>query len=228
MVSNDALVLVFLRNAFYRRLHYLALAVFGLCILVIVILISLLVYLNSNPTKPIYFATDNVSRLIQVVPVTTPTISKEELMSWTIEAVEAANSYDYVSYRSQLQNAEKYFTSYGWKQYLKALRTSDDLVGLTARKWLVSTRVIEEPKIIGERLLGGAYAWKLEMPILKTYANPPAYDAASSSIYRYTVSVIVQRQPTLQGYKGLGIVQMLYNQPTSLSDQPRILSGPTG
>lgn len=228
MVSNDALVLVFLRNAFYKRLHHLALAVFGLSILIIIILASLLIYLNRNPTKPLYFATDNVSRLIHVVPVTTPTISKEELLNWTIEAVEAANSYDYINYRAQLQNAEKYFTAYGWKQYLKALKVSDDLVGLTAHKWLVITKVIEEPKIIGQRLLGGAYAWKLEIPVLKSYANPPGYDNATSNIYKYTISVIVQRQPTLQGYKGLGIVQMLYTQPASLSNQPRIISGPVG
>lgn len=53
-MSQDALLLVFTRNAFYRRMHYLALSALALALLIIGFLIWLLVYLTSNPTRPLF------------------------------------------------------------------------------------------------------------------------------------------------------------------------------
>src|SRR5580700_7831021 len=105
MDANDTLVMVFSRNAFYKRLHYLVLAAFFLGLFVIVFLMLTLHYLYRNPTRPIYFATDNVGRLIYIVPVNTPNMTPDEVTAWVINAVEAANSYDFINFRAQLQDA---------------------------------------------------------------------------------------------------------------------------
>ena len=99
MDSNDALVLVFSRNAFYRRLHFLALAAFGMMIVAIVILIGVLVYISKNQSPPLYFATDNVGRLVQIAPVQRPIMTTDDVVIWAMEAVQAAYSFDYINYR---------------------------------------------------------------------------------------------------------------------------------
>lgn len=232
METNDALIAVISRNAFYRRLHYLALGLLALMVVVIGILICVLIYLTKNPSKPLYFATDTVGRLIHITPLTQPNMSNDELSAWVVEAAQAAYSYDYLNYRSQLQNAQKYFTNYGWSKYMQALQASNNLNGVIQRQWIGLAKVIEPPKIETEGMLSGAYAWKFKVMMLVTYLRPPQYDQATMRADPIQLSIIVQRQPILQSYKGVGIVQMVgtlvtddsYNQ----MQQPPITNAPTG
>lgn len=225
MKADDVIATVFLRNSFYRRQYLLALLAFLLSLIVIGFLGWVLVYLYNNPTRPLYFATDSVGRLITIVPLDRPNMSEEEIRAWAIEAVQKANSYDYVNYRSQLQDTQKYFAAYGWTQYINALELSGNLLALNERKQVVIAQVADKPTLTAEGMLGGAYAWQYTMPVLVTYFEPP-YD--KPKYYNaLNVKVIVQRQPILQSYKGLGVVQMLATlanapaEPQELSNTPQ-------
>ncbi len=101
-MKQDALAAVFMRNEFYRRMHFFALLAFVLSVVVMGILLGILVYLIQNPTEPLYFVTDEVGRLIKEPPLTEPNMSPDEVVSWAVEAVEAAYSYDYIHFREQL------------------------------------------------------------------------------------------------------------------------------
>jgi intracellular multiplication protein IcmL len=218
MDNNEALALVFSRNTFYKRMHYLTLAAFGLALIVIIFLGSVLTFLLRNPTQPIYFETDNVSRLIKVIPVNTPNMTKEDVIAWTTEAVEAAYSYNFINFRAQLQSAQKYFTNYGWRTYMKELVRSNNLVGIRERKFIGIAKVIDT-KELTEGILSGAYAWKFQMLVYATYLQPPNYDDVTKISNPLVVTSIVQRQPVLQGYKGLGILQMIGDWATRESVQ---------
>lgn len=227
MVENDALVLVLKRNRFYRRQYFLALGAYVLSVLVIIVLMGALIFLKRNPTLPLYFATDSIGRLIQVIPVDQPNMTINEVMQWATEAVETTYSYDYVNYHYQLQSAQKYFTNYGWSNYIKALNASNNVVALKERKMIVIAHVVGKPKILAQGILSGAYAWKFSMPVLISYSLPP-YDDKSKFTNPLTVTLIVQRQPILQSYKGLGIVQIIGSMAAG-SDQPQELSNtPSG
>jgi intracellular multiplication protein IcmL len=227
MNANDVMVMVFSRNAFYRLMHFLALGALVLAWIVIGLLIWVLYFLINNPSQPVYFATDSVGRLIHIIPVNRPNMSTEAVTNWTINAVQRAYSYDYINFRQQLQSSQKFFTNYGWRNYMEALSASNNLLALTQRKQVVITQVVDQPKIIAQGILAGAYAWKYEMPVLVTYWEPP-YDDKSKALNALTVSVIVQRQPILQSYQGLGIIQLIARSPAG-SEQPQQLSNtPTG
>lgn len=228
MNNDDALLKIFERNQFYRRQYLLALGAFGMALLVILVLIWALIYVIRNPTEPLYFATDNVGRLIKVVPVTQPNMSTEDASKWAINAVEKAYSYDYVNFRKQLQFAEKYFTNYGWGKYMSALKASNNLVALTDRRMIIQAKVIDDPKVIAQGLLGGSYAWKFEMPMLLTNWIPP-YDVQSNFKNALNVTVIIQRMPILQSSDGVGIVQLVASMATSPQPQgPTISNAPSG
>lgn len=224
MAEQDALVVVLSRNAFYKRLHYLAIGVFVWCLLVISVLLWGVIYIINNPFHPLYFATDNVGRLIRIISVEAPNMTADDVVKWSIDAVEASYSYDYINYRAQIQDAQKYFTNYGWTNYVGALRASNNLLALTQRKMVAMAQVVGKPKLLVEGLLSGAYAWKYQMPVLVTYSYPP-YDDKSRFSNPLEVTVIVQRQPPLEGYKGLGVVQMIGRFVASSSNQPQEISG---
>jgi hypothetical protein len=223
MKMIDGLVVVFERNQFYRRQYLLALSAFGLMLAVIGVLIYILIYLTRHPVHPLYFATDNVGRLISVVPASQPNMTNEEVVAWTIAAVQAAYSYDYVNYHSQLQDAQKYFTAYGWGKFMGALTASNNLVALKERKMIVSAAVVDKPTLVTEGILGGSYAWKFKMPLLATFWVPP-YDDKSRFSNALEVSVIVQRQPVFQSNKGLGIVQIIASEAAPVNSAPQDIS----
>lgn len=227
MESEDALVLIFSRNAFYRRLHFLAFWAFVLSFIVICVLGTTLAYLLRNSNKPVYFAADDVGRLIRIVPINTPNMPLEDIMDWTVKAVESSFSYDYINYRQQLQSVQNYFTHYGWSSYIDALSLSGNLRALTLRKQIVLAKAIQRPTVINEGLLAGAYAWKFQFPLLVTYTMPP-YDGSNEFTNSLIVSVIVQRQQILEGDHGLGIVQLISNLANSGSTEPPTLSETPG
>ena len=205
---EDALVVILSRNEFYKRQYRLLLGTLFLTLLVIGVLTWILIYLIHNPPKPLYFAADKMGRLIEEKSLMQPNMTTQEVTAWVIEGVQSALSYDFVNYRSELQQAQKYFTSYGWQQYMDALNASNNLVALTSRKMVVMAQVVETPKIITEGQLSDSYAWKFQMPVLVTYWLPP-FDDKSKFYNPLDVTVIVQRQPLLQSYKGLGILQLI-------------------
>ncbi len=210
-ITDDALVLTQLRNQFYKKKYHLVLGIYLLCLIAIVILISLLVFLAKNPTRPLYFLTDSVGRLVYEIPVTDSGMTTDIVTAWTVEAVETAYSYNYMNYRAQLQDAQKYFTEYGWRNYMAGLTASNNLLALTERRMIFAAKVVDKPKLINEGILGGVYAWKFQMPLLVNFLEAP-YDKPSFS-NAYLVTVVVRRQNLLHSYKGLAIVQMIAASP---------------
>lgn len=209
VIQDDALVLVYTRNNFYRTKCHLALGIFLLSLVANAILIGILVYLVKTPPLPFYFAADEVGKLIQEVPVTQPVMSDEQLSAWVVKAVEQTYSYDFVNYRGQLQSTQKYFTEYGWRNYMKGLDASNNLTALTQRKLVAVAKVIDTPKLLKTGIIGGALAWKYQMHVLVSYLQPPAYDDKTKLLNPLLVTVTVQRQKILQSYQGLGILQFV-------------------
>ncbi|HSW69470.1 MAG TPA: DotI/IcmL/TraM family protein [Gammaproteobacteria bacterium] len=208
--KNDALVMVHLRNEFYRRKYRFVMGIYVLSLIANAILVGMVIYLLRHPTEPLYFAADKIGRLIKTVPLQTTDMTLQDVSNWSVEAVEAAYSYDFVNYRRQLQDAQKYFTGYGWRNYMKALAASNNFKALTQRKFIVIAKVVEPPKLIVQGLLAGSLAWKFQMPVLVTYLMPPFNDT-SKFVNPLIVTVTVQRQPILQSYKGLGVLQLIAN-----------------
>lgn len=205
----DALVTVHQRNDFYRTKYQLAFGIFLLSVVIIFILAGILFYLVKHPTRPLYFVADPEGRLLKNIPNTDPNMTTDAVMVWATEAIEAAFTYDFVNYRAQLQNAQKYFSDFGWRTYMNTLTSSKNLVGLTKRQLVFIAKVTGKPKVVIQGMLGGAYAWKFEMPLLVTVLQPPAYDDATSFRNPFVVNVIVQRQNLLQSYKGLAVIQII-------------------
>ncbi len=207
---NNAIVMVHLRNAFYRGKFRFALTLYVLSLIANAVLIGMIIYLWKHPTEPLYFPADKIGRLLDVIPLQESNMSLQDVTNWTVEAVQAAYSYDFMNYRQQLQSAQKYFTDYGWRNYMKALSASNNLNALAQRKFVIIAQVVEPPKLLVQGILGGAQAWKFQMPVLVTYLMPPFNDK-SKFANPLVVTVVVQRQDILQSYKGLGVIQLIAN-----------------
>lgn len=212
--NNTVLEIIYERNEFYKKKFHFALGLVALCVAGIIFLSSMLIYLIKHPPHPLYFVANPVGQLIADPSVKDPNIPQDQLTNWIIEALQSAYSYSFINYRSDLQNAQKYFTDYGWRNYMKALTVSRSLDGVIARKQILITRVAGPLRLIGEGIVGGAHAWKYNVPMVATYWEPPYDQPAFTNAL--SVNVLVQRQNLLTSYKGLGIVQIIAQIATSM------------
>jgi hypothetical protein len=53
-----------------------------------------------------------------------------------------------------------------------------------------------------------------------TYLKPPQYDVATQRVDPLVLTVLIQRQPLLQSYKGLGIIQIVGQFATGAINPP--------
>jgi intracellular multiplication protein IcmL len=210
-LDDDALVMISIRNDFYRRKFHITLGVFFCGFLAIMFLGIMLTYIIKHPPRPLYFATDDAGRFIMDIPLTQPNMPDADVGAWAVAAVESAYSYDFLNYHEQLQSAQKYFTDYGWREYMKGLTASNNLVALKSRKQVVIARTVGQPKLLVAGPIGKAkiYGWKFQLQLLVTYLMPPLYDDKTKFFNPLIVTVIVERQNVLSSYNGLGIVQMV-------------------
>lgn len=207
---EDALTLVHLRNAFYKSKFRWLLIIYILSLIMIAFLGGVLYYEAKNPVHPLYFVTDPVGRLIQDLPRKQPNMSVDDAGAWAAKAVESAYTYNFVNYRAQLQDVQKYFTEFGWRNFLAGLTASNNLIALTEKKYVIVAKAVAKPKLLVQGVLGSGYGWKFEIPLLVTYMYPP-FDGKSQFQNPIIVTVVIQRQSILTSYGGLGVMQMIGN-----------------
>jgi intracellular multiplication protein IcmL len=208
--TEDALQLVHARNAFYKKKFHAMFGITILATLAIICLMFLFIHLLNVASRPLYFVANDEGVLIQESPLSLP-LSIERVNAWVIEAIESANSFDYVNYRSQLQDSQKYFSDFAWLEYMKSLTASLNLTAMKERREVWISKVIGQPTVLNAGPVKGEYAWRMELILRETRLKPPLYlhIPTSSSVATYKITVILQRKPLLQSYQGLAVLSMV-------------------
>ncbi len=202
--TEDALVTVGLRNDFYRDNYRKIVWLLILAFMIIAVLSVGLYYVVTNPPKPQYFATTIDGRVTPLVPLNQPNLSTSALLQWSNTAAIAAYTYNFVNYRQALQEASEYFTPDGWAAFMDALKNSNNLDAVIAKKLIVSAVATGAPVILAQGLMEGRYSWKIQMPMLITYQSASEYSQQS-----VVVTLLIVRIPTLTSARGIGIAQFV-------------------
>ena len=136
-MSEDALMAVALRNNFYRDGQRKMIVVLLVSMLANIVLAGILVYIITHPPAPKYFATSINGRITPLIPLDIPNQSDSSVLQWANVAATAAYSYNFVNYRTELVAASGFFTPEGWDQFLTALKQSNNLDAVVAKKLIV-------------------------------------------------------------------------------------------
>ena len=206
-MADDALEVVQLRNNFYRDNYRRLVAVLLLMIVINLSLIGGIVYLLTHRPAPQYFATSADGRIIPLYSLASPVVTPAELLQWANQAVIAANTFSYVNYRKELQDAAQYFTPEGWTLFQNSLKESRNLETVVAKKFVVSATATGAPVISDQGILNGRYAWRIKLPVLITYQNQ------SEQIQQpVDVTLLVVRGSNLDTPKGIAIQQYVASE----------------
>lgn len=199
-MADDAVEIVRLRTNFYRDGYRRVLVALLLLLIINLILGGIIFYQIVNRPMPQYFATSTDGRITPIYPLSDPMVSPSELLEWANRAAVAAYTYNFVDYREALQRAQNDFTPDGWSFFRKALESARTLDTVLAKKLVVSAVATGAPVILDQGVIRGAYAWKVQMPMLVTYQS------ASEQIQQpIVVTMVVSRVSTLETPRGIAI-----------------------
>lgn len=93
------------------------------------------------------------------------------VLYWAYVAVLDMFNYDFVHYRSVIQNSSKYFTPRGQQNFIEALVASKNLETVKMRSAVVIPEITGKIQLISTGMADGHYVWHLKVPIKLTYVS---------------------------------------------------------
>ncbi len=203
MAMKDAISTVLNRNAFYRDGYRLLLRLSIIQSIIILLLIASIVSLFlSLENKRIYFATTSDGRIIRIVPLNEPYRSQAEVIEFAARTARNVMRFGYHDYRERLQQVSSDFTTTGWESFSKALKESNIIEAVTARKLVVTLDIEAAPEIKQAFVKNGVYTWYLQFPITIQFQG----DQPPAAIHTMLL-MQVARVSTLQSSEGISVEQ---------------------
>jgi intracellular multiplication protein IcmL len=204
MMPESALELVKMRKNFYRDSYRRVVTALLLMIFVNMLLAFIISYFVTHQPEPKYFATSTDGRIIPIYPLTAPMQSDAALLQWANQAAVAAYTYNFATYRKELQEASEYFTPEGWRSFEAELQSTRNLETVMTKKLVATAVATGAPVILDRGILSGRYSWKVQMPLLVSY------ESASTTIQQpVVVTMLITRVSTLNVPKGIAIAQFV-------------------
>ncbi len=201
--STSPLGRVVVRNEFYRDGYRTLLRVaFMEAIAILGLIVAIVAIVNAYQPENRYFATTEDGRVVPMVPLSEPNLSRPALLSWAAQAATETMTFGFHDYRRRLQEASRHFTREGWASFVKALQDAGIIDAVNTNRQVVSAAPRAAPTILSEGILNGVYTWQVEMPMMISYQ----YGAQQRDV-SMNVRLTIVRVPKLESPNGVGIEQ---------------------
>ncbi|MEC8460903.1 MAG: DotI/IcmL/TraM family protein [Pseudomonadota bacterium] len=192
------------RRQFYRdRSRTITLVVLISFVTNLILAIACLIFIFYPPPAE-FILTYPDGRLMKVQPLTEAVKSTPQIRAFAADAAAAVFSYDFVNYRSQLQQAANFFTYSGWASYKNKLEASKNVQYVVDNRLVTTAAPVGVPVIINQSEINGRYTWQVTVPILRKFSGPTVSQNESKKI-----TMLIQRAPYSECPNGIGIVQLL-------------------
>ena len=159
----------------------------------------------THPPTPEYFATTADGRLIPLIPISEPYVPQEVLLTWAAQAVTTAYTLDYVHQKEQLSAMRDLFTAQGFNSHRQALESAGLWTAVAERRLVTQVVPTAPPLVTNQGVIGGRYAWKVEVPIKITYQGASSVSLPQDNI----AEVLIVRMPTHELPRGYAIHQLV-------------------
>lgn len=211
--------MVALRNqsvyAIYRKMISLTI----IAVIMALLSVGTAVHFKNKKIPPKYVPVSESGVLVQPIPLNKPNQDNGTITEYALKAIRAVNTYDYINWRDQLQNASVYFTPQGWNDYTTQFSAVDTIKAVQDRRMIVSVQPTDEVKVVRQAVAeNGTYVWVVEAPIEITYTAHTS-SLSGGTTQRGLVTLYIIRVPTTINPKGIGIE--IYQFDTSKNQAPK-------
>ena len=101
--------------------------------------------------------------------LTKPLLTDDEITEFAARASADILSFEYQTYKEDLQDTRSYFTDGGWVEIQNAFKESGMLRDVVDREMDVNSIVTSNPTIKQQGVVNGTYTWLIEAPFLMVY-----------------------------------------------------------
>lgn len=209
--KTDGLRYVIERNAFYRDGYYRTASIAVILLIINLFLATMVGYQWLHPTPAQYFAATSDGRIIQVHPLTDPSLADDRVLQWTADAVRKSFAWDFIHWRRQLQDASENYTPYGWKNFQIQLKDSNNLNTLISQKMVAEMQLTGAPEVVRKGVISGHYAWNIRIPALLKFVGKDKTIPVPTML-----TVIVLREP-VQYYPDKIAINNIFADTTSVN-----------
>ena len=202
-VGLDVLAASGLRYEWYRDGFRLLLGLLLLLSGVLAVSLGLNVFLFTHQPAPKFLVQTADHQLIGVTPLDQPSFSDEYITQWVVEAILAANNWNFANYREALQSAcNEYFTPNGCQEYRDALIRIGNLESVKTKRLTVRAVVVKPPLILNKIISGQTqrFTWNMQLEVMMSYLS-----SSEQSTQSLIVNLVVVRRPLTEYEKGIGI-----------------------
>lgn len=159
----------------------------------------------SFKTPPQYIQLTEDGRIFPVAPLNVPNVSDGEVVQFATESVKWINTYDFKSWRDQLQINASRFTPQGWGEYLEQLSVTGTLNTMRGKKMVVSPSFTGPPQVLKQGVVsnGQLYTWVVEVPVQVNLEAASTDKNSTNLIQKGVVTLYIVRVPlevNLRGY----------------------------
>ncbi len=188
------------KNNYYRD-NYRRVMFFLLILIAIALGLSgVLAYQILTTSQPKYFASTTTGRVIPLQSLSMPVVTNSYLLQWAELAARSCYNLDFLNYPKQLDQAVSYFTPDGWQSFTSAMKSAGVIDSLKENKLFMAAVVDGPPVILGQEVIRGRYAWRVQLPLLVTYTS-----ANEQRKSHFIITMDIVRVPVIDAVKSIQI-----------------------
>ncbi|NCX93210.1 MAG: hypothetical protein EBX40_00845 [Gammaproteobacteria bacterium] len=202
---------VLLRNEFYRDSYRQLMWVSVLSILVNIVLIFAVLIESHDHGRIFYYASTDDGTLMKMQGMAQPLMTDTAVLSWVNRVVPQMYDLNFLNYRQSLDAKQKYFTEYGWTQFLYAFKPTLDQI--TKGEFVVHAAPSDVPYITRKGIFQGEWMWEVQIPLLVSYQHGSQEDTQN-----IVWTLLLQRQDNTKSDQLLGISQVVQSEVGSNSN----------
>lgn len=182
-----------------------------ICIITVLVALALFAfdfYLRAYKPLPNYYAINN-DNAYKMIALNQPNLTTNAVIHWATNAATSALSFNFYNYPQVLEDARRYFTPAGYKNFLAALKASGTIETIVKKQLAVYAVLTDTPIIIKEGAIDGeSYAWQIQFPMLLTY------ESERENKQNIVLTLLVTRVPTSESVTGVGIASFVVQEAT--------------
>ncbi|UTW43563.1 type IVB secretion system apparatus protein IcmL/DotI [bacterium SCSIO 12844] len=207
-MAEDVLTQIIKRNDFFKQnFKRITTVLLISCILNVVLFVGLMFTIASKPQSS-YFAVTENGRLLQLQGTKTAQITDAMVVSWVSQVVPKLYVLDFLNYRSQLNDINKYFTNYGWNSYSTAFKSVLDQI---VKDKLVTRATLQDvPVVTAKGSVNGVMAWKVQVPVMINFQQ-----GKKEQTNQFILSLTIMKNSNTESGELLGISQVVEQPYTS-------------
>ncbi len=190
------------KKLFYQdRMQAMWILVISLAVLTaLLVFFNLMLFKKIISPPKLYFQATEQKQIIPEVPLDKPGIETNVLLSWVVEGMNLAHTFNFMNYPQRMEKAHPYFAKEGFQDYSRVLENLGILKEVVDKKLVMIAMPLEVPEILKEGALGNRYLWKIKMPIQFNYRSMRAQRLA-----QYDLILLVARVLNTQSPNGVSI-----------------------